>query len=86
MGKALMSQHHPEKALSYLERAVKIEPFNPASHYRLGVLYRQLGRPEDAKRELAQFEKLKTMKNNLQSVYQAMRLKPAGQEQPEPEE
>jgi hypothetical protein len=49
-------------------------------------LYRQLGRTDDAKRELAEFEKLKTMKNNLQNIYQAMRLKPATQEQPESEE
>jgi len=52
MGKALMSLHQLEKAVEYLQRAVKIEPFNAASHYRLGVLYRQLGRTDDAKREL----------------------------------
>jgi tetratricopeptide (TPR) repeat protein len=86
MGKVLMSLHQPEKAVEYLERALKIEPFNAASHYRLGVLYRQLGQNDDAKRELAEFEKLKTMKNNLQNIYQAMRLKPASQEQPESEE
>jgi len=81
-----MSLHQLEKAVEYLQRAVKIEPFNAASHYRLGVLYRQLGRTDDAKRELAEFEKLKTMKSNLQNIYQAMRLKPTGQEQPESEE
>jgi Tfp pilus assembly protein PilF len=80
MAKALMSQHKPSDALPYLEKAVKIEPFNAISHYRLGVLYRQLGHAEDARRELAEFEKLKTMKNDLQKIYQAMRLKPAQEE------
>jgi tetratricopeptide (TPR) repeat protein len=65
MGKALMSLHQPERR-SNIWSAVKIDPFNAASHYRLGVLYRQLGRTDDAKRELAEFEKLKTMKKNLQ--------------------
>jgi hypothetical protein len=36
----------------YLARAATLEPFNAATHYRLGVLYRELGRADDAHREL----------------------------------
>ena len=80
MAKALMSMHEPDKAAPRLERAVQLEPFDPAAHYRLGVLYRQLGRSEDSHRELAQFEKLKKMKAHLSELYQQMRLQPAMQQ------
>ena len=70
MAKVLMAMHQPQKAEPYLERAVQSEPFNPATHYRLGVLYRELGRTDDSHRELAEFEKLKKMKNKLQQVYE----------------
>ncbi len=85
MAKVLMSMHQPQKAEPYLERAAQLEPFDPATHYRLGVLYRELGRADDAHRELAEFEKLKKMKNKLQEIYQAMRLQPANQGQPDPD-
>jgi Tfp pilus assembly protein PilF len=76
MAKVLMSMHEPQKAAPHLEHAAQLEPFNPATHYRLGVLYRELGRTGDSHRELAQFEKLKKMKNKLGDLYQEMRLQP----------
>jgi Tfp pilus assembly protein PilF len=81
MTRVLTSMHQPKEAEPYLERAAKLEPFNAATHYRLGVLYRELGRADDAHRELAQFEKLKVMKNKLQKLYEEMRLRPAGREE-----
>ena len=47
---------------------------NMLAHFRLSAVYRRLHRPEDAKRELAEYEKLKTMKDNLRNVYDTMRL------------
>jgi tetratricopeptide (TPR) repeat protein len=79
MAKVLMAMHEPAKAVAPLERAVRMEPFDPAPHYRLGVLYRELGRTEDSGRELAEFMKLKQMKARLAHIYQQMRLKPAMQ-------
>jgi tetratricopeptide (TPR) repeat protein len=83
MAKVLMSMHEPEKAEPRLEHAAQLEPFDPATHYRLGVLYRELGRTEDSRRELAEFEKLKKMKSRLSEVYQQMRLQPAKQDEAE---
>ena len=83
IAKAFMALHEPKKAEAPLLHAVQLEPFNPASHYRLGVLYRQLGQTADSRRELAEFEKLKKEKNNLQSLYQAMRLQPGKQDKPD---
>jgi hypothetical protein len=62
---------------------VQLEPFNPAIHYRLGVLYRELGRPDDSRRELAETEKLKKMKNRLADTYQKMHLQSAKQDAPD---
>lgn len=80
MAKILMSMHEPKKAEPRLERAAQLEPFDPATHYRLGVVYRELGRAEDSRRELAEFEKLKKMKGRLSEIYQQMRLQPGKQD------
>ena len=85
LAKTLMAMHEPRKAEPPLERAAQLEPFNPATHYRLGVLYRELGRGEDAARELAEFSKLKKMKTRLSDLYQEMQLQPARAEQPDPD-
>lgn len=79
LAKILMSTHQPREAEAHLERAVQVEPYEAVIHYRLGVVYRELGKADKAKHEFAEFEKLKKMKNNLQSVYQAMRLQPGKQ-------
>ena len=81
LAKVLMSMHHPREAEPHLENAARLEPFSPATHYRLGVLYRVLGRDDDSHRELAEFEKLKKMKSRLGDLYQQMRLTPAHQDQ-----
>jgi tetratricopeptide (TPR) repeat protein len=76
MAKILMASHEPQKAVAYLERAAQIEPYNASTHYRLGSAYREIGRAEDSRRELAEFEKLKKMKARLGDLYQEMRLSP----------
>lgn len=83
MAKILMSEHKGAQAEPYLERAAKLEPFDAVTHYRLGMLYRELGRGDDAQRELAEFEKLKTMKNRLAKIYQEISLQPAKQDEPD---
>ncbi len=79
--KILMTRHEPAQAQQHLELAAALEPFNATTHYRLGVLYRELGREEDSRRELAQFEKLKKMKTRLGEIYQEMRLEPGGRKE-----
>jgi tetratricopeptide (TPR) repeat protein len=64
----------PEEAVPLLQQAISSEPMNMLAHFRLSAVYRRLHRPEDAKRELAEYEKLKTMKDNLRNVYDTMRL------------
>jgi len=47
-------------------------------HFRLSALYRQLGQPEEAKREVALYEKYKAIKEKLRALYKEMRLETPG--------
>ncbi len=74
LGRVLVSMDQPKKAQLLLESAVRLDPSDPAAHFRLGSLYRQMGRSEDARRELAEFQRLKQMKSRLGDIYKEMRL------------
>ena len=74
LAKILMSQHRSKEALPFLEKSLAVEPFNSSTHYRLSVLYRELGRTEDARREMTQFQKLQKMKARLADIYQDMHV------------
>jgi tetratricopeptide (TPR) repeat protein len=76
MGRTLTQMHRPADAEPYLKRAAQIDPFTAVTHYRLSQVYRAEGRAADAQKELAEFQKLKDMKERLKQVYQEMRLQP----------
>jgi Tfp pilus assembly protein PilF len=61
-------------ALPLLESAVKADPGNILAHYRLSTVYRSLHRPEDAKRELAEYKKYKDLKEKLRTIYKDMKI------------
>jgi hypothetical protein len=68
--------NQPEKARPLLERAAKVEPFDAPIHYHLAMVYRGLDRAADSPRELAEFQRLKEMKEKLKQTYRDMRLQP----------
>jgi tetratricopeptide (TPR) repeat protein len=80
LAKTLMQMNQPEKAQPLLERAVQLDPTSAAAHFSLATLYRQTGRTEDAKKELAEYQKYKDMKEKLLEIYHDMHLQPAKQE------
>jgi cytochrome c-type biogenesis protein CcmH/NrfG len=83
VAKTLTSMRRAKEAEAYLKRAAELEPFNAATHYRLSLVYRELGRTADAQRELSEYQKYKEMKERLKQVYEEMRLQPVKQERPE---
>lgn len=85
MGKVLTQMHRPAEAEPYLKRSAQLEPFTAATHYRLSLVYRAAGRTAEAQKELAEFQRLKDMKEKLKQVYEEMRLQPVKQERPETE-
>jgi tetratricopeptide (TPR) repeat protein len=80
LGRVLTEMQRTPEAERYLKRAVELDPFTPAAHYRLGLVYRATGRPAEAQKELAEFERLKQMKERLKQIYQDMRLQPLKQD------
>jgi Tfp pilus assembly protein PilF len=62
-----------DTALPLLEGVAKSDPTNMLAHYRLAALYRRLHRQEDAKREIADYLKLKATREKLRGVYGSLR-------------
>jgi tetratricopeptide (TPR) repeat protein len=53
LGMSLLAQKNYADAVAPLEKAVKLQPGNPAGHYSLATAYARTGRREDAEREFA---------------------------------
>ncbi len=70
----LVESGHPDEALVLLEQVVKNDPSNTLAHYRLSAVYRRLHRPEDSKREVAEYERLKALREKLRGIYEALRM------------
>ncbi len=85
LAKVLVAMNQTQKAQPLLERSIQLEPFNAVTHYHLASVYRSLGRTDDARRELAEFQKLKEMKHRLRDLYHEMRLQPAKQDRADPD-
>jgi len=83
--KTLGQLNRPADAEPYLKRSAQLEPFTANTHYRLSLVYRASGRSADAQKELAEFQRLKDMKERLKQVYEEMRLQPVKQERLETE-
>jgi Tfp pilus assembly protein PilF len=76
----MMSLGQLDKAEALLKHATEFDPTISQAHFRLSTIYRQTGKPEDAKRELAEYQKYKDMKEKLKTMYRTMRLEPSKSE------
>jgi tetratricopeptide (TPR) repeat protein len=76
LAKVLASRNEREKALELYRKALQLEPTNATVHFQLSTLYRQMGRQEDAQRELGEYKKYKEMKEKLRVIYRDMRQEP----------
>lgn len=65
MGRALLAQDQPEKAVPLFENSVKLQPENAQTHFYLEQAYRRVGRKTDAQREKAEFVRLKSLQDPL---------------------
>lgn len=75
LAKTFITMHQPERARPLLEHALSIDSMNETAHYRLSTLDRQQGKTEEAKQELAQYQKYKEMKARLRTIFRDMRMK-----------
>jgi tetratricopeptide (TPR) repeat protein len=76
LAKILIETNQTDKALALLEESVRLEPTNPTTHYRLGSLYRKMGRVEDSKREIDLYRKLKDAHEKLRGIYKELQIQP----------
>jgi tetratricopeptide (TPR) repeat protein len=53
LGMSLLAEKKYPEAVAPLEKAVKLQPGNPAGHYNLATAYARTGRKEDAQKEFA---------------------------------
>ncbi len=74
MARVYTEKNDPNAAATLLERVVTADPTNETAHYRLSAVYRKLNRPEDAKRELAAYQKYKDLKEKMRKIYKELRL------------
>ena len=65
MGRALLAQDQPAKAVPLFEESVKLQPDNAQTHFYLEQAYRRVGRKTDAQREKAEFVRLKSQQDPL---------------------
>ena len=66
LGKVLQKKGEPVLALGYLQRAAAMDPNNPMTHQLLGQAYRDVGKTEDAERELKTAEQLRNKQTDFQ--------------------
>ena len=85
LARVYSEKNENEKALPLLQQVLTADPANVLAHFRLSALYRKMNKPDDAKRELAEYQKYKEMKEKLHDIYHDMRVKPAKQEGDETE-
>jgi predicted Zn-dependent protease len=60
LGKVMLKRQDPVGAMTYLQRAVAMDPANYMSHSLLGQAYRAVGRTEDASRETQTAQRIQT--------------------------
>jgi tetratricopeptide (TPR) repeat protein len=74
LARVYSEKNENDKALPLLLQVLQEDPTNMLAHFRLSALYRKMRRPDDAKRELAEYQKYKDIKDNLRQVYGTMRI------------
>lgn len=74
LAKLLVAMNQPQNGMKMLERAIEIDPANDVAHYRLATLYRETGKMDEAKQQLALYLKYKKMRERMEKTFHDMRV------------
>ena len=74
LAKVLIQMDRKDEARQLLERAVQIDPSNYVAHYRLGTLYRQQGKIDEAKKQVDLYLSYRQMHDKLEKIIHDMRV------------
>jgi len=72
--KALISLNQRQKAIALLEHSLELNPTSAVAHYRLSVLYRQIGKTAEANKELHEFQTYNQESEKLRKLLETMRV------------
>lgn len=73
-GRALLSLTRPKEAVEDLKRASAMDPSDQTCHFHLAHAYRQLGLTEEAKQELAVYDRMQSEWHELSEEQKRQRL------------
>lgn len=76
LGRSLTEGGKPAGAIAPLERAVKLQPDNPAAHYHLAIALRRAGQKEEGDKEFAAYKEVSKRAGQLTHDVQAGVLGP----------
>ncbi|WP_082661822.1 tetratricopeptide repeat protein [Terracidiphilus gabretensis] len=76
LGKLLFSVNEIEMSEKLLTHAAQMDPTNANIHFRLATVYKRLGRDDEAKREVAQYQKYKDLKEKLRETFRELHVDP----------
>jgi tetratricopeptide (TPR) repeat protein len=68
LGELLALRNQPERAEQVLRQAIAMDPALSQPHYRLGLLLRSLGRPEEARSEMTKFQEAKNQEDKAPKI------------------
>jgi tetratricopeptide (TPR) repeat protein len=74
LAKVLIQMDRNDEARQLLESAVQIDPSNYVAHFRLGTLYRQQGKIDEAKQQVELYLRYKQMHEKLEKIIHDMRV------------
>jgi Tfp pilus assembly protein PilF len=78
LARTFTERDEPAQAVPLLQAVLSADPTSVDAHFRLSTAYRKLHRPQDAERELKEYQRLKDLKDRLSNVYQQLRLDQSG--------
>ena len=76
LGKLLFSMNELDRSEKLLVHAVQMDPTNANIHFRLATVYKRLGRDDEAKHEVEQYQKYKDLKDKLRQTFRELHVDP----------
>jgi tetratricopeptide (TPR) repeat protein len=68
LGRVLVAQGQPERALPHLQKAVALDPANDVAHYQLSVALGKLGNVAEQRKVLEEFQRLRERKREREAL------------------
>jgi tetratricopeptide (TPR) repeat protein len=68
LGRVLVAQGQPERALPHLQKAIALDPANDVAYYQLSVAHGKLGNVAEQRKVLEEFQRLRERKREREAL------------------